>query len=65
VIEDGVTGLLVENSQISIVGALERVLRDRPFAQAISIAAYERVAKDFSADAMVDGTLAVYRRVLG
>ncbi len=64
IVEDGRTGLLVENTPEAIAAALERLLGDREFARELGARARRRVEEKFSVQAMVDNTLEVYRRVL-
>jgi Glycosyl transferases group 1 len=60
VVEDGVTGLLVDNDAQSVAGALARAMEN----PALGANGRARVAERFTVDAMVRGTLAVYRQVL-
>jgi glycosyltransferase involved in cell wall biosynthesis len=49
----------------ALAAALNRVLADRDLAAALAAAGPRRVAQAFTLDAMLDGTLAVYREALG
>jgi len=61
VVVDGDTGLLVENDAAAIARAVRRAAGDREMGRR----GRERAAKLFSLDGMVEGTLAVYDRILG
>jgi glycosyltransferase involved in cell wall biosynthesis len=63
-VEDGVTGLLVDNSPGSIVAAMRRLLDAPAEARRMGLAGRERVAARFTVEIMVEKTLAVYRKVL-
>ncbi len=63
VMEDGVSGLLVDNDAKSIAAAVRSLLVDRSFRAAIGVAARRRVERQFSIDGMVDQTIQVYQRV--
>lgn len=62
-VEDGVTGLLIENDPASVAAATSRVLQDGAFAAAMGAAGRARVEQRFTIEAMVRGTKAVYERV--
>ena len=65
-VADGVTGVLVPPGDIQALGAaLARLLRDRDLRQRLGAAGRARILAEFSIDAMVEGNLAVYRKVLG
>ena len=64
VVEDGVTGLLVENAASSIATGIKRLLDDSGEARRMGLAGRERVASSFTVEIMVEKTLAVYRKVL-
>ncbi len=65
-VEDGVTGFLVPPRDPSaLAGALLKLLTDRTMAQRFGAAGRQRIEAKFSVDGMVDGTLDVYRKVLG
>lgn len=59
------TGLLVPpRSPEQLALAIDSLLADPERARALAFAARQRVEAEFSADAMVEGTLAVYREVV-
>ncbi len=60
VVVDGETGVLVENTPAAIAAAVRRVTGDRTMGER----GRRRVIERFSADAMIENTLAVYHRVL-
>jgi glycosyltransferase involved in cell wall biosynthesis len=66
VIEDGVTGLLVEprDSQ-SLADAITTLLKDEALRTRMGAAGLARVREQFTVDRMVAGTLADYEQVLG
>ncbi len=64
IIEDGVNGLLVENTAESIAGAIRNLLDAPARAREMGLRGRERVASRFSVEIMVEKTLAVYRKVL-
>ena len=59
------TGLLVENSSAAISAALLRIHRDPAFASWMSRQSREEARERFSVDRMVEGTIAIYERLLG
>jgi len=61
---DGETGLLVENTPGAIAAAVRRVLENRAEARAMAEAARRRAESLFGVEAMVEGTIRVYHRVL-
>jgi glycosyltransferase involved in cell wall biosynthesis len=63
-VQDGVTGLLVDNSAGSIAAAIRRLLDAPAEARRMGLAGRERVAARFTVEIMVEKTLAVYRKVL-
>jgi glycosyltransferase involved in cell wall biosynthesis len=66
IVENGLSGLQVEaRNSAEIAAAAARLLRDPGFAQRIAEAGRTRVAQNYSADRMVEGTLKVYEEVLG
>lgn len=65
-IEDGVTGLLCPvRDPGALARAIVRLLEDPALARRLAAQAAQRVRERFSTDAMVDGTLAAYRDLLG
>lgn len=64
-VEDGVTGLLVPaGNPEALAGAMERMLADPAFAQRCAAEAQRRVRNNYSIEAMVDGTIALYQKLL-
>lgn len=64
-VEHEMTGLLVPPRQpAELARALARVLRDPTLRSTLAQAARQKVAREFSAEAMIEGTLNVYRKVL-
>lgn len=63
-VEDGVTGLLADNSPEAIAAAIRRLLEDRDVAAAFGRRARRRVQEHFTISRMVEETERVYRRVL-
>jgi len=61
---DGETGLLVENTPAAIAAAVRRILENRDEARAMAEAARRRAESLFGVEAMVEGTIRVYHRVL-
>jgi glycosyltransferase involved in cell wall biosynthesis len=65
IIENGKTGLLVSGPDVTeISAAIKRFLCDPQFARSLGQAARTRVATNFTADHMVEGTLKVYADLL-
>jgi len=64
-IEDGVTGLLVDNTVESIAAALLRLHQDPGLAAGLAAAARARAEERFTTSVMVRETMRVYERVLG
>jgi len=66
IIENGKNGLLVSGPDVGeIASAIKNILGDKGFARALGTAGRQRVAENFSADQMIEGTLKVYEEVLG
>jgi len=66
VVDDGVSGLLVEPRDAhALAEAILTLLRDPARRRAMGAAGFARVEARFTADRMVDATLAVYERVAG
>lgn len=64
-VADGVSGLLVTPGDIpALTAALRRLLDDAALRQQMGAAGQVRILAEFSIDAMVDGNLAIYRKVL-
>jgi glycosyltransferase involved in cell wall biosynthesis len=65
VVEDGVTGFLVEpRDPKSLADAITRLLQDEGLRTRLGAAGLTRVRQQFTVDRMVAGTLAVYEQVL-
>jgi Glycosyl transferases group 1/Glycosyltransferase Family 4 len=64
VIRHGENGLLVENDEAAISGAIRTLLDHPELARQIGAAARRTVIERFTVDRMVAGTLEAYRRVL-
>jgi glycosyltransferase involved in cell wall biosynthesis len=65
-VEDGVSGLLTPPGDVAALGAaMARLLADGGLRRRMGAAGRARILREFSVAAMVDGNLAVYRRVLG
>ena len=65
-VADGVTGLLVPPHRAdALADAMLRLLRDEALRRRMGEAGLARVRALFSVDRMIDGTLAVYERVVG
>ncbi len=65
VIRHGENGLLVENEEGAIRGAIQQLLEHPEQARQIGAAARRTIIERFTVDRMVAGTLEAYRRVLG
>jgi L-malate glycosyltransferase len=66
IIEDGKTGLLVSGPDVpEISAAIKRISSDVQLARSLGQAARTRVATNFTAEHMVEGTLKVYQELLG
>lgn len=63
-VEDGVTGLLVENDAAAIAAALGRLRQDRGLRERMASAALVKVKLQFNCDTMAGQTARVYARVL-
>ena len=64
IVEDGRTGLLVENTAESIARGIATLMHDRSLADALAERGRQRAAERFSVARMVQDTLQVYRKVL-
>ena len=63
-VEDGVTGLLVENDAAAIAAAVRRLREDCGLRERMSKAALAKVKLKFNGDTMAEQTARVYARVL-
>lgn len=64
IIEDGVSGLLVEAANVpALQSAVATILRNPSTAKQIAAAGRTRVEENFTADKMIEGTLAIYTSV--
>lgn len=65
IIEEGVTGLLAPvGDEPALAAAIARFLDEPELARRTARAGHEKADRHFSADAMVDGTVEVYRELL-
>ena len=65
IVRDGVNGLLVEpGNATALAAAVRTLLRDGARRRALGVRGREIVARDFSVARMVQGNMAVYRKVL-
>lgn len=64
VVEDGVSGLLVQNQPGEIAKAMRRLLASEPLAHQLIAAGHQRIAGMFTPRHLLEGTLASYRRAL-
>src|SRR5581483_4556870 len=66
VVEDGVTGLLVEpRDHAAMAEAIVTLVNDSPRRQTMGNAGFSRVNEKFTVERMIAGTAAVYARVAG
>lgn len=64
IVQDGSNGLLVrEATPAALAAGIQRLVADRELARRLGEAARETVAAKYSADRMVEGTLAVFERL--
>lgn len=64
-VADGVSGLLIPPGDVAaLTAALARLLDDAGLRRRLGEAGRARILAEFSVDAMVEGNLAVYRRLL-
>lgn len=64
-VADGISGILIPPGDVSaLVAAMQRLLDDADLRHQFGAAGRQRILREFSVDAMVEGNLAVYRRVL-
>ena len=65
-VQDGVTGILCPPGDVAaLTAAIDRLAGDPALRARFGAAGRARILAEFSIDAMVDGNLAIYRRVLG
>lgn len=65
VVVDGETGILVEARNVDqLAGAMARLLKDRALRKYMGLLGAARLEEQFSVEKMVDGTLAIYERIL-
>jgi len=65
IIEDNVTGILVESKNSGeIAAAILKLIKDKNLAAAIKDHAYERTVSDFSLEKMVEKTESVYKEIV-
>jgi glycosyltransferase involved in cell wall biosynthesis len=66
IVEEGVTGLTVGVGDVpALAESMRRLAGDRPLREQMGAAGAARVSRLFTIPAMVEGTLATYRKVLG
>jgi glycosyltransferase involved in cell wall biosynthesis len=63
-VENGVSGLLVNNDPTEIAVAMRKVLGERRLAQALIEGGKKRVRERFTTDRLIEGTLAAYARAI-
>lgn len=64
-VADGVTGLLITPGDVAaLAAALRRLLDDAGLRHRLGAAGRARILAQFSVDAMVEGNLAIYRRIM-
>lgn len=64
-VADGISGILIPPGDVSaLVTVMHRLLNDPDLRRQYGAAGRQRILLEFSVDAMVEGNLAVYRRVL-
>lgn len=65
VVVDGETGILVEARNVDqLAAAMARLLKDRALRKYMGLLGAARLEEHFSVEKMVDGTLAIYERIL-
>lgn len=65
IIEDGKTGLLVPpGNPRALAAAIVDLLRDPEKAERLALAGHKKAVEEFTAERMVEGTIAVYERLL-
>ena len=66
IVENGASGIQVEAKNAgAIAEAVRRMLRDQGFAKKMGNAGRARIEEEFSADKMVESTIAVYEELIG
>ncbi len=65
IIEDGISGILVENQPEQIATAMDRLSLNDPVAQGFIERGHFRIQSQFTQEHLVQATLASYRRALG
>jgi len=66
IIEDGKSGLFVSGPDVGEISiAVKRILCDQNYARVLGEAGRLRVAENFTAERMIEGTLEVYEEVMG
>lgn len=64
-VQDGVNGMLIAPGDVSaLIAALDRLLQDVDLRRRLGAAGRQRILREFSVQAMVEGNLTVYRKVL-
>lgn len=64
IVQDGETGLLVDNTPESVVEAIRRLRDDASLAERLAAAGRRQIEQRFSLEALKENTLRVYREVL-
>ncbi|HEY8608869.1 MAG TPA: glycosyltransferase [Noviherbaspirillum sp.] len=65
-VADQVSGILIPPGDVpALIAALDALLRDPALRQRLGGAGRDRILREFSVDAMVQGNLAIYEKVLG
>lgn len=64
IVEEGITGLLTDNSPKAVARAMQRMLHDPSLAARLATRARNRVERHFTVAHMVEDTLRAYERVL-
>lgn len=64
-VADGISGILIPPGDVTaLLKAMQRLLDDAALRHQLGVAGRQRILREFSVDTMVEGNLAVYRRVL-
>ena len=64
VVEDGVTGLLVDNSAAAVAAAIRELMADPERRWRMGVRGRERVEQNFTIKQLTDGTIAAYEKAL-